>query len=75
MQENRANKVILDCPVKFYNMLTSGEHVVSSWDFLDEDGNSVMLTFKKNESFVEENPTTNVVLAAYVLCITFMFFT
>jgi hypothetical protein len=64
MQENRSNKAFIQDPVKFYEMLMNGENIISSWALMNED--TVQLVYKKEESFVESNPTTNVVLAASV---------
>ncbi|OQV19436.1 hypothetical protein BV898_06550 [Hypsibius exemplaris] len=64
--ENRSNRVFINEPLKFYEMLSNGENLVSGWDFVNDD--VVTVQFKKEQSFVEENPTTNVIIAAFTTC-------
>ena len=61
-EEGRGSRVFIKDPVKFYELLMSGENHVTSWELYDED--TIQLVYKKENSYVEQNPTTNVVLAA-----------
>ncbi|OWA52428.1 hypothetical protein BV898_16885 [Hypsibius exemplaris] len=73
MQENRSNRVFINEPIKSYEMLSNGENLVSGWDFINDDVVTVQL--KKEQSFVEKNPTTNVILAAFTTCWSYAYLT
>ena len=62
MQNNRSNRKFIHDPAEFYDLVLSGRHHVTSFDLINEK--SMQVVFKLEEGFVDNNPTTNVVLAA-----------
>ncbi|XP_055336862.1 uncharacterized protein LOC129587247 [Paramacrobiotus metropolitanus] len=66
MQDNKPNTEYVDEPGKFYDMLLSGKYHVQSWELFTED--VVQLSYTKESGFVERNPNTNVILAAFTIC-------
>ena len=66
MQENRANTEFFKDPAKFWQRMLSGESQVTSWDLINE--NTVQLSYKAAEGFIEQNATVNVVIAAFTTC-------
>ncbi|XP_055351578.1 uncharacterized protein LOC129597903 [Paramacrobiotus metropolitanus] len=66
MQDNKLNTMYIHDPKTFYEMLFSGKHHVHSWDLFDD--NVVQITYTKEDGFIEQNPNTNVVLAAFTTC-------
>ena len=72
MQENRTNRKFIHKLTDFYDLMMSGRHHVTSFDLINE--NCMQVVFKMEEGFVESNPTTNVVLAAYVKQFRFLMF-
>ena len=66
MQENRSNRIFIKDTLQYYTMLLNGENYVSGWDYINE--NVISVRFKKENSYVEQNPTTNVILAAFTTC-------
>ncbi|XP_055344851.1 uncharacterized protein LOC129592761 isoform X3 [Paramacrobiotus metropolitanus] len=66
MQENKLSTAYITEPEKFYDMLLSGKYHVHSWDMFSED--VVQLTYTKESGFVDRNPNTNVILAAFTTC-------
>ena len=62
MQNNRTNRKFIHHPAEFYSLMMSGRHHVMSFDLINE--NCMQVVYKLEDSFVENNPITNVVLAA-----------
>ncbi|XP_055342667.1 uncharacterized protein LOC129591156 isoform X2 [Paramacrobiotus metropolitanus] len=66
MQDNKLNTMYISEPEKFYSMLLSGKHHVNSWDLFTEE--IVQITYTTEPGFVDRNPNTNVILAAFTTC-------
>ncbi|XP_055351662.1 uncharacterized protein LOC129597973 [Paramacrobiotus metropolitanus] len=66
MQDNKLNTMYISEPEKFYDMLLSGKHHVHSWDLFTDD--IVQITYTTENGFVDRNPHTNVILAAFTTC-------
>ncbi|XP_055336280.1 uncharacterized protein LOC129586839 [Paramacrobiotus metropolitanus] len=66
MQDNKPNTKYISSPEEFYRMLLSGEYHIQSWDMFSDD--VLQLAYTKETLFVEQNPHTNVVLAAFTTC-------
>ncbi|XP_055337792.1 uncharacterized protein LOC129587874 [Paramacrobiotus metropolitanus] len=66
MQNNKLTTEYVSDPARFYELLLSGQYHVHSWDLFGEEVLQVMYT--KEEGFIEDNPSTNVVLAAFTTC-------
>ena len=62
MQNNRTNRKFIHDPAEFYDLMMSGRHHITSFDLIDE--NCMQVVYKLEDGFAENNPTTNVVLAA-----------
>ncbi|XP_055356787.1 uncharacterized protein LOC129601886 [Paramacrobiotus metropolitanus] len=59
MQNNKLTTEYVSDPARFYELLLSGQYHVHSWDLFGEEVLQVMYT--KEEGFIEDNPSTNVV--------------
>ncbi|XP_055350335.1 uncharacterized protein LOC129596954 [Paramacrobiotus metropolitanus] len=66
MQDNKPNTKYLTCPQEFYKMLLSGEFHIHSWDMFSED--VLQVAYTREKLFIDQNPHTNVVLAAFTTC-------
>jgi hypothetical protein len=66
MQDNRGRREYFQDPIKWYDLINCGQNVLTTWEFINE--NTLTATYKKEEGYVEQNPTTNVVLAAFTTC-------
>ncbi|XP_055340393.1 uncharacterized protein LOC129589579 [Paramacrobiotus metropolitanus] len=66
MQDNKLNTMYISEPEKFYDMLLSGKYHVHSWDLFNDD--VVQITYTTESNFVDRNPNTNVILAAFTTC-------
>ena len=64
MKENKGKTEYVNTAQRFYELLLSGQHKVSSFDLFNEEVMAV--EHKSEEEFIEVNASTNVVIAAYV---------
>ena len=64
MKENKGKTEYVNTPQRFYELLLSGQHKVSSFDLFNEEVMAV--EYKSEEEFIEVNASTNVIIAAYV---------
>ena len=72
MKENKGKTEYVNTAQRFYELLLSGQHKVTSFDLFSDEVMAV--EYKSEEDFVEVNASTNVVIAAYVfshICVDF----
>ncbi|GAV09635.1 hypothetical protein RvY_19139 [Ramazzottius varieornatus] len=63
MRDNKPATIFIKDPHKFHEFLNSTQYNVTSFDLINED--VLQLSYTLQEEFVETNPKTNVVLAAF----------